>query len=113
MNEKAPASRRGRRLAAITAIALVASRPAAAQGAVELRSERCGQCHIGGNYQPATEKMMPVGDVPDDAKDGIDCLICHSTEYDMNQRHVIRDAYGQRWNQDRSMRRPVGGTHSQ
>jgi hypothetical protein len=84
--------------------ALVASRPAAAQGAVELRSEGCGQCHIGGNYQPATEKMMPVGDVPDDAKDGIDCLICHSTEYDMNQRHVIRDAHGQRWNQDRSMR---------
>ena len=84
--------------------ALVASRPAAALGAVEPRSEGCGQCHIGGNYQPATEKMMPIGDVPDDAKDGIDCLICHATEYDMNQRHVIRDAHGQRWNQDRRMR---------
>jgi hypothetical protein len=71
---------------------------------VQLRSEGCGQCHIGGNYQPATEKMMPIGDVPDVAKEGIDCLICHSREYDMNQRYVIRDDVGLRWNQDRSMR---------
>ena len=71
---------------------------------VELRSEGCGQCHIGGNYQPATEKMMPIGDVPANAKEGIDCLICHAAEYDMNQRHVIRDAGGLRWNQDRSLR---------
>ncbi|WP_295388743.1 multiheme c-type cytochrome [uncultured Thiodictyon sp.] len=84
--------------------ALVASRPAGATGPVTLRSEGCGQCHIGGNYQPPTEKMMPVGDVPYEVKDGIDCLICHSTDYDMNQRYVIRDAHGLRWNQDRSMR---------
>jgi hypothetical protein len=84
--------------------ALVESRPESAHGDVELRSEGCGQCHIGGNYQPATEKMMPIGDVPDDAKDGIDCLICHSSQYDMNQRYVIRDDVGLRWNQDRSMR---------
>ncbi len=71
---------------------------------VVLRSEGCGQCHIGGNYHPATEKMMPVGDVPDSAKQGIDCLICHSDQYDMNQRYVIRDEHGTRWNQDRSMR---------
>ncbi len=84
--------------------ALVETRPESAHGEVELRSEGCGQCHIGGNYQPATEKMMPIGDVPDTAKDGIDCLICHSTEYDMNQRYVIRDDVGLRWNQDRSLR---------
>ncbi|WP_295457092.1 multiheme c-type cytochrome [uncultured Thiodictyon sp.] len=84
--------------------ALVASRPAATLGAVQLRSEGCGQCHIGGNYQPPTEKMMPVGDVPGEVKDGIDCLICHATDYDMNQRHVIADVHGRRWNQDRSMR---------
>lgn len=71
---------------------------------VVLRSEGCGQCHIGGNYHPATEKMMPVGDVPDMAKEGIDCLICHAAEYDMNQRYVIQDKKGLRWNQDRSMR---------
>lgn len=71
---------------------------------VVLRSEGCGQCHIGGNYHPATEKMMPVGDVPDVAKEGIDCLICHAAEYDMNQRYVIQDKNGLRWNQDRSMR---------
>jgi len=82
--------------------ALVESRPA--EGEVEIRSEGCGQCHIGGNYQPATEKMMPVGDVPEVAKEGIDCLICHAAEYDMNQRYVLRDAVGQRWNQDRSLR---------
>ena len=78
--------------------------PEGKQGAVELRSEGCGQCHIGGNYQPATEKMMPIGDVPANAKEGIDCLICHAAEYDMNQRHVIRDQGGLRWNQDRSLR---------
>jgi hypothetical protein len=82
---------------------LVVSRPESAHGEEVLRSEGCGQCHIGGNYQPATEKMMPIGDVPVEAKQGIDCLICHSTTYDMNQRYVIRDQYGQRWNQDRSM----------
>nr|WP_041447099.1 multiheme c-type cytochrome [Thiocystis violascens] len=84
--------------------ALVESRPEHGQGEVTMRSEGCGQCHIGGNYQPATEKMMPIGDVPAEAKDGIDCLICHSTAYDMNQRHVIQDDKGLRWNQDRSLR---------
>lgn len=82
---------------------LVESRPEHATEVV-LRSEGCGQCHIGGNYQPATEKMMPIGDVPETAKQGIDCLICHSRTYDMNQRYVIRDEYGLRWNQDRSLR---------
>jgi hypothetical protein len=84
--------------------ALVESRPEHGKGQVTLRSEGCGQCHIGGNYQPATEKMMPIGDVPSEAKAGIDCLICHSTDYDMNQRHVIQDDKGLRWNQDRSLR---------
>lgn len=88
--------------------ALVTSRPAHLaehpEGPIEIRSEGCGQCHIGGNYQPATEKMMPIGDVPETAKQGIDCLICHARAYDMNQRHVIEDAKGLRWNQDRSLR---------
>jgi hypothetical protein len=80
-----------------------------------LRSEGCGQCHIGGNYHPATEKMMPVGDVPDVAKQGIDCLICHAEQYDMNQRYVLQDAHGLRWNQDRSLRAAlsVGRTSNQ
>ncbi|MGQ9659322.1 MAG: cytochrome c3 family protein [Thermochromatium sp.] len=85
--------------------ALIASRPEHVEaGEVVLRSEGCGQCHIGGNYQPATEKMMPIGDVPRTAKEGIDCLICHATSYDMNQRIVIRDEHGLRWGQDRSLR---------
>jgi len=83
--------------------ALVKSRPEDKPGEVELRSEGCGQCHIGGNYQPATEKMMPVGDVPTHAKEGIDCLICHAAQYDMNERYVIQDQGGRRWNQDRSL----------
>lgn len=81
---------------------LIKTKPAA--GNIEIRSEGCGQCHIGGNYHPATEKMMPVGDVPKETKQGIDCLICHAAKYDMNQRYVIEDAYGRRWNQDRSMK---------
>lgn len=87
--------------------ALIEGRPESEDGEpgeIELRSEGCGQCHIGGNYYPATEKMMPIGDVPEQAKAGIDCLICHSSEYDMNQRYVIRDQVGLRWNQDRSLR---------
>ncbi len=71
---------------------------------IEIRSEGCGQCHIGGNYHPATEKMMPFGDVPKETKQGIDCLICHADQYDMNQRYVIEDDSGRRWNQDRSLK---------
>ncbi len=83
---------------------LVASRPDSLHGDTLWRSEGCGACHIGGNYHPATEKMMPVGDVPEETKQGIDCLICHSRTYDMNYRYVIKDKYGMRWNQDRTMR---------
>ncbi|MBF0125603.1 MAG: nitrite reductase [Magnetococcales bacterium] len=83
---------------------LVKTKPAHANGAVEIRSEGCGQCHIGGGYHPATEKMLPFHDAPESAKAGIDCLICHSPAYDMNERHVIEDQNGQRWNQDRSMK---------
>lgn len=82
---------------------LIKSKPSHGEE-IEIRSEGCGQCHIGGNYHPATEKMMPIGDVPVDAKQGIDCLICHADQYDMNQRYVIEDDYGRRWNQDRSMK---------
>lgn len=84
--------------------ALVESKPEEAEGKPVLRSEGCGQCHIGGGYHPATEKMMPFGEVPRSIKEGIDCLICHSQTYDMNYRYVIQDKYGTRWNQDRTMR---------
>ena len=83
---------------------LVKTKPERLHGEVEVRSEGCGQCHIGGGYHPATEKMMPVGDVPGMVKQGIDCLICHAQGYDMNERHVIEDEHGQRWNQDRSLK---------
>ncbi|MBF0370656.1 MAG: cytochrome c3 family protein [Magnetococcales bacterium] len=71
---------------------------------IELRSEGCGQCHIGGGYHPATEKMMPMGDVPKEVKNGVDCLICHAPDYDMNYRYVIEDEGGMRWNQDRTLK---------
>ena len=83
---------------------LVETKPEHGHGEVELRSEGCGQCHIGGGYHPATELMMPVGDVPDEVKEGVDCLICHAKGYDMNQRYVIEDEHGLRWNQDRSLK---------
>lgn len=81
---------------------LVKTYPHGSEEAV-LRSEGCGQCHIGGNYHPATEKMMPIGDVPDETKQGIDCLICHAQAYDMNYKYVIQDSIGRRWNQDRTL----------
>lgn len=91
--------------------ALIESRPEGADGELVLRSEGCGQCHIGGNYHPPTEKMMPLGDVPGETKNGVDCLICHSAQYDMNQRYVIRDERGLRWNQDRSLRAALSVGH--
>ncbi|MBF0447921.1 MAG: nitrite reductase [Magnetococcales bacterium] len=83
---------------------LVETKPAHGDGHVEIRSEGCGQCHIGGGYHPATEMMLPGGTVPNVVKEGIDCLICHTPAYDMNQRFVVRDEEGLRWNQDRSMK---------
>ena len=70
----------------------------------ETRSEGCGQCHIGGGYGPPSEEMMPVVFREKEAEDGIDCLICHARDYDMDQRYVMDDGIGTRWNQDRSMR---------
>ena len=84
--------------------ALIETRPHGQPGEPVIRSEGCGQCHIGGNYYPATEEMMPIGKVPENARHGIDCLICHAADYDMNQRYVMRDRTGLRWNQDRSLR---------
>jgi hypothetical protein len=83
--------------------ALVESKPGGADGESVTRSEGCGQCHIGGNYQPATEAMLPGISTPKGAQEGIDCLICHSRTYDINQRYVIDDGKGLRWNQDRSL----------
>ncbi len=83
---------------------LIETYPEHLDGEMELRSEGCGQCHIGGNYHPATERMMPIGDVAESAKDGIDCLICHSQKYDMNHKYVIKDDVGTRWNQDRTLK---------
>ncbi|MCI0625527.1 MAG: nitrite reductase [Acidobacteria bacterium] len=83
---------------------LVKSKPESKHGETVLRSEGCGQCHVGGGYHPATEKMMPIGDVPGEVKQGVDCLICHSQTYDMNYKYVIQDQYGFRWNQDRTLR---------
>ncbi|MEO5372745.1 MAG: cytochrome c3 family protein [Alphaproteobacteria bacterium] len=90
--------------------ALVNTKPAGSGEQTVVRSEGCGQCHIGGGYHPATEKMMPVGDVPNETKMGIDCLICHSQVYDMNQRYVIKDDKGMRWNQDRSLKAAMAVT---
>ncbi len=70
----------------------------------ELRSEGCGQCHIGGGYGPPSEEMLPVVVRDKRAENGIDCLICHSRTYDMDERYVIDDGVGLRWNQDRSMK---------
>lgn len=83
---------------------IIDTKPEMAHGKSVKRSEGCGQCHIGGNYHPATEKMMPIGDIPASAAEGVDCLVCHSATYDMNYRHAMEDENGIRWNQDRTMR---------
>nr|VFJ46875.1 MAG: hypothetical protein BECKDK2373B_GA0170837_101448 [Candidatus Kentron sp. DK] len=71
-------------------------------------SEGCGQCHIGGMYGPPSDLMMPIQIDDENRKDAIDCLICHSRTYDMNQRFVVEDETGLRWNQDRGMKAAMG-----
>nr|VFK78216.1 MAG: Cytochrome c7 [Candidatus Kentron sp. SD] len=71
-------------------------------------SEGCGQCHIGGMYGPPSDLMMPIKIEDENRQNAIDCLLCHSRTYDMNQRVVVKDEVGTRWNQDRSMRAAMG-----
>jgi hypothetical protein len=71
-------------------------------------SEGCGQCHIGGMYGPPSDLMLPMKIKDTNREEAIDCLICHSRTYDMNQRFVQRDKVGTRWNQDRSMKAAMG-----
>jgi hypothetical protein len=74
-------------------------------------SEGCGQCHIGGQVQAPLGEMMPGYRTLAVEKDAIDCLICHSVGYDMNQKIVIVDEEGQKhWGQDRSMRAAMSVT---
>jgi hypothetical protein len=71
----------------------------------EMRSDGCGQCHEGGQYGPITGTMFPGYRPTDDEFNSMDCLMCHSAAYDMNQKYVVRDPNGRyRWNQDRSMK---------
>ncbi|OQY28492.1 MAG: hypothetical protein B6244_07005 [Candidatus Cloacimonetes bacterium 4572_55] len=68
-------------------------------------SEGCGQCHIGGQYQAPLGDMMPFYGTTQKEKDAIDCLICHSIAYDMNQKQLVVNEEGRgRWDQDRSMK---------
>lgn len=71
-------------------------------------SEGCGQCHIGGMYGPPSDLMMPLSVNDENRWNAVDCLICHSGTYDMNQRVVVKDDVGFRWNQDRSMKSAMG-----
>ncbi len=67
-------------------------------------SEGCGQCHIGGQYQAPLGEMMPLYRTQTAEKEAIDCLICHSVAYDMNERQVVIDPNDRkRWGQDRSL----------
>ena len=49
----------------------------------------CGRCHIGGGEPPTAPEQ-----VTDEAKAGIDCLICHSPVYDTSLRFPVQDAAG-------------------
>ena len=74
-------------------------------------SDGCGQCHEGGQYGPMTGTMFP-GYKPVNAEfASTDCLMCHATAYDMNEKYVVQDANGRmRWNQDRSMKAAMSVT---
>ncbi len=68
-------------------------------------SDGCGQCHPGGQYGPMTGTMFPGYSPVIEEFESMDCLMCHSTVYDMNEKYVVKDPNGKfRWNQDRSMK---------
>jgi len=68
-------------------------------------SDGCGQCHPGGQYGPMTGTMFPGYEPVDAEFESMDCLICHSSVYDMNEKYVVQDPNGKmRWNQDRSLK---------
>jgi len=68
-------------------------------------SDGCGQCHPGGQYGPMTGTMFPGYSPTSEEFESVDCLICHSAAYDMNEKYVVQDDNGKyRWNQDRSMK---------
>jgi hypothetical protein len=92
---------------------LIRTKPESAEGEVVMRSEGCGQCHIGGTYGPPTDMMMPFKIRDKNREHAIDCLICHSVSYDMNERYVVDDGVGLRWNQDRSMKAALTVTRPQ
>ena len=92
---------------------LIQTRPESAEGEVVMRSEGCGQCHIGGMYGPPTDMMMPFSIRDKNREHAIDCLICHAVSYDMNERYVVDDGVGLRWNQDRSMKAALTVTRPQ
>jgi hypothetical protein len=71
----------------------------------QTRSDGCGQCHAGGQYGPITGTMFPGYSPVKEEFESTDCLLCHSSAYDMNEKYVVRDPGGRyRWNQDRSMK---------
>jgi hypothetical protein len=57
--------------------------------------------------------MMPFKIRDKNREHAIDCLICHSVSYDMNERYVVDDGVGLRWNQDRSMKAALTVTRPQ
>lgn len=74
-------------------------------------SEGCGQCHVGGQSQAPLGEMMPGYRTQASEKEAIDCLICHATAYDMNQKQVAKAADGRLyWQQDRSLRTAMSVT---
>lgn len=74
-------------------------------------SDGCGQCHIGGEPTAPMGSMMPGYRVTDNEKYAIDCLICHSVSYDMNQKQIVRNQDGRwSWGQDRSIRAAMAVT---
>jgi hypothetical protein len=92
---------------------LIRTKPESAGGETVIRSEGCGQCHIGGMYGPPTDMVMPFTIRDKNREHAIDCLICHSASYDMNERYVVDDGVGLRWNQDRSMKAALSVTRPQ
>jgi hypothetical protein len=70
----------------------------------EMRSDGCGQCHEGGQYGPFTGTMFHGYSPVSREFASVDCLVCHSRTYDMDQKYVVQDPDGRyRWNQDRGL----------
>jgi len=70
-------------------------------GKYSVQSAGCGVCHIGSLTVPPTPGKIAT----DSEKNTVDCLVCHSENYDWSKRAtLVKDSTGVHWGEDTSLK---------